>query len=68
MSNVLVKLEYKMSLGKSTYENLTIGVEIQDDVKPDEKVSDAVDRVHGWVENRLTKYTAAARKDLQVDN
>lgn len=61
-SRVKVSMGFTMNIGN--FESLRIDVGVEDDVRENETVKDASERVYKFVENTLTTKVTEARKDL----
>lgn len=61
-TRVKVDLSFTRNLGN--YESIRIGVGIEDDVRNNETVNDATERVYKFVENKLIEKTREVEDEL----
>lgn len=64
-SRVKVGLSYKINLGN--YETMGIDIGIEDCARPGEKVSEAFERVYGFVQSRLVDKVAEVEKEMKSE-
>lgn len=62
-TQVTAGLTYTRNLGN--FENVKVNIEVSDDVRPDEKVNDAFERVYGFVEAKLMQKVQEIENDLK---
>ena len=65
-TKVKVDLSFTRNLGN--YESIRIGVGIEDDVRENETVNDATERVYKFVENKLIEKTREVEEELDDRN
>lgn len=68
MSATRVKIDLSFTRNLGNYESIRIGVGIEDDVRENETVNDATERVYKFVENKLIEKTREVEEELDDRN
>lgn len=68
MSATRVKIDLSFTRNLGNYESIRIGVGIEDDVRENETVNDATERVYKFVENKLIEKTREVEEELNDRN
>lgn len=64
MSATRVKIDLSFTRNLGNYESIRIGVGIEDDIRENETVNDATERVYKFVENKLIEKTREVEDEL----
>ena len=64
MSATRVKVDLSFTRNLGNYESIRIGVGIEDDVRQNETVNDATERVYKFVETKLIEKTREVEEEL----